>query len=63
MVTANTFKGYILIPLNSLNNSLKKKKGSLKFGDLLCSTGNSTQYSVITCVGKESVKEWLCAHL
>ena len=25
-------------------------------GDLLCSTGNSTQYSVITRMGKESEK-------
>ena len=28
--------------------------------DLLYSTGNSTQYSVITYMGKESDKEWIC---
>ena len=27
--------------------------------DLLYSTGNSTQYSVITYMGKESEKEWM----
>ena len=27
--------------------------------DLLYSTGNSTQYSVMTYVGKESKKEWI----
>ena len=27
--------------------------------DLLCSTGNSTQYSVMTYMGKESKKEWI----
>jgi len=30
--------------------------------DLWYSTGNSTQYSVITYMGKESEKEWICAH-
>ena len=29
-------------------------------GDLLSSTGNSIQYSVITYMGKESEKEWIC---
>ena len=29
--------------------------------DLLCSTGNSTQYSVMTYMGKESKKEWIHA--
>ena len=28
-------------------------------GDLLYSTGNSIQYSGITCMGKDSKKEWL----
>lgn len=28
--------------------------------DLLHSTGNSTQYSVITYMGKESEKAWIC---
>jgi len=28
----------------------------------LYSTGNSTQYSVITYMGKESEKEWIWAH-
>ena len=32
-------------------------KGS---GDLPYSTGNSTQYSVIICVGEESEREWIC---
>ena len=27
--------------------------------DLLYSTGNSTQYSVMTYMGKESKKEWI----
>ena len=27
--------------------------------DLLCNTGNSTQYSVMTYMGKESKKEWI----
>ena len=29
-------------------------------GDLLYSTENSTQYSVITYVGKEFKREWIC---
>ena len=32
-------------------------------GDLLCSTGNSTQYSVLICVGKEYEKEWISESL
>ena len=32
-------------------------------GDLLCGTGNSTQYSVIIYVGKESEREWMCVHV
>ena len=31
--------------------------------DLLYSTGNSTQYSVITYMGKESEKEWIHVHV
>ena len=31
--------------------------------DLLCSTGNSTQYSVITYMGKESEKEWIYVYV
>ena len=27
------------------------------------STGNSTQYSVIIYMGKESEKEWMCVHV
>ena len=27
--------------------------------NLLCSTGNSTQYSVMTYMGKDSKKEWI----
>ena len=29
-------------------------------GHLLCSTENSTQYSVTTYMGKESEEEWIC---
>ena len=32
-------------------------------GDLLYSTRNSTQYSVIISMGKESEKEWMCVYL
>ena len=32
-------------------------------GDLLYSTGNSTRYSVITYIGKESEKELMCVHI
>ena len=31
--------------------------------DLLYSTRNSTQYSVMTSVGKESKKEWICVYV
>ena len=31
---------------------------SLRYEDLLYSTGNSTRYSVIPCMGKESEQEW-----
>ena len=31
-------------------------------GDLLYSTENSTQYSVINYVGKESEREWMCEY-
>ena len=31
--------------------------------DLLYSTGNSTQYSVMTSMEKEFKKEWICAHV
>ena len=31
--------------------------------DLLYSTGNSTQYSVIAYMGKESEKEGLCTYI
>lgn len=31
-------------------------------GNLLSSTGNSTQDSVVISVGKESEREWLCGH-
>ena len=31
--------------------------------DLLHSTGNSTQYSAITNMGKESKKEWMYVNL
>jgi len=30
------------------------------FGDLLYSSGKPTQYSMITYMGKESEKEWMC---
>ena len=31
--------------------------------NLLYSTGNSTQYSVITYMGKESKEEWICVYV
>ena len=31
-------------------------------GDLLYGTGNSTQYSVLPYMGKESEKEWICVY-
>ena len=31
--------------------------------DLLYSTGNVTQYSVMIYMGKESEKEWTCVHV
>ena len=31
--------------------------------DLLYSTGKSTQYSVVTCMGKESKKEWIYVYV
>ena len=31
--------------------------------DLLYSTGNSTQYSVMTYIGKESKKEWIYVYV
>ena len=31
--------------------------------ELLYGTGNSTQYSVITYMGKESENEWMCTHV
>ena len=31
-------------------------------GPAIYSTGNSTQYSVITYMGKESEREWMCVH-
>ena len=31
--------------------------------DLLYSTGNSTPYSVIIYMGKESENEWMCVHV
>ena len=31
--------------------------------NLLYSTGNSTQYSVMTYMGKESKKEWICVYV
>ena len=33
------------------------------FKDLLYSTENSSQYSVITYMGKESEKEWVYIHV
>ena len=31
--------------------------------DLLYSIGKSTQYSVVTYMGKESEKEWICVYV
>ena len=39
--------------------TLRSTEG-LANGDLLDSTGNSTQYSVILHVGEECDKEWMC---
>ena len=41
---------YILLYIKQINNK-----------DLLYSTGNSSQYSAMMCMGKESKKEWICA--
>ena len=30
-----------------------------RWGTYTCSTGNSTQHSAVTYVGKESEKEWI----
>ena len=32
-------------------------------GDLLYNSENSTHLSVITCMGKESEKEWICVYV
>ena len=32
-------------------------------GDLWYSTGNSTQYSMVTHMEKESEKEWMCVYV
>ena len=37
--------------------------GMIGLRDLLYSTENSIQYSVIIYVGKESEREWMCAHV
>ena len=37
--------------------------GVWDYGDLLYSTGNATQYSVIISVGKESERERMCAYV
>ena len=41
-------KLYILLYIKQITNK-----------DLLCSTGNSNQYSVMAHMGKESLKEWI----
>ena len=33
------------------------------YEDLLCSTRNSTQYSVITYIGQESKKQWVYVYI
>ena len=33
------------------------------YRDLLCRTEDSTQWSVMTSMGKESEKEWICAYV
>ena len=42
--------------------SIKSGQKLLANRDLLYSTVNSTQYSVIIYVGKESEKEWMCVY-
>ena len=43
---------YILLQIKQITNK-----------DLLYSTGNSTQYSVMTYMGKEPKKEWICVYV
>ena len=31
--------------------------------NLLCSTGNSTQHSIMTCMGKESKEKWIYVYV
>ena len=45
-------------------NKIHKQRNKQKIiPDLLYSTGNSTQYSVITYLGKESEKEWIYVYV
>ena len=39
------------------------KWGRITNKDLLYSTGNCAQYSVMTCMGKESKKEWIYVYV
>ena len=60
--------GFILVPQALPHAGGQSKKTNKPWlwvvnRDLLYSTGNSTHYSVIICVGKESVKEWICVYL
>ena len=43
---------YTLLYIKSVSNK-----------DLLYGTGKSTQYFVITCMGKESEKEWMYVYI
>ena len=50
-------------------SQLKKKRKKILYikeipnKDLLYSTRNSTQYSVIIYMGKDSTKEWICVYV
>ena len=42
---------------------LREGPESEKWHDVKRSTGNSTQYSVIVYMGKESEREWICVYV
>ena len=49
--------------IHSVYNNSNNYMELLAHGDLLCSAENSTHYSMIICVGKESEGEWVYAYL
>ena len=44
-------------------STLGEKQTQSHNKDQLCNTGNSTQYSVTPCTGKESKREWIYVHV